>query len=89
MSDLIDRQAAIDELVKMLLDCFQADEELVDAVATTIKELPSAQPERKGTWNRLSDDTFHCRECGTTFIVMQGEDHMNYCPNCGADMRGE
>lgn len=45
MSDLIDRRAAIDELVKMLLDCFQSDEELVDAVVTTIKELQSAQPE--------------------------------------------
>ena len=43
MSNLIDRQAAIDELVKMLGYCFQADEEVIDAVVTTINELPSAQ----------------------------------------------
>ena len=42
MDDLISRQAAIDELVKMLGYCFQADEELVDAVVTTVRELPSA-----------------------------------------------
>ena len=45
MSDTIDRQAAIDELVKMLGYCFQADEEVVDAVVTTINELPSAEGE--------------------------------------------
>ena len=43
--ELISRQAAIDELIKMLVDCFQANEELVDAVATTIKDLQSAQTE--------------------------------------------
>ena len=45
MSDLISRQAAIDELVKMLGYCFQADEEVLDAVVTTVRELPSAQPD--------------------------------------------
>ena len=45
MDDTISRQLAVDELIKMLVDCFQADEELVDAVVTTIKDLPAAQPE--------------------------------------------
>ena len=44
MDDTISRAAALDELIKMLVDCFQADEELVDAAVTTIKDLPSAQP---------------------------------------------
>ena len=44
-TDAISRQAAIDELVKMLGYCFQADEEVLDAVVTTVRELPSAQPE--------------------------------------------
>ena len=46
MADLIDRQAAIDELVKMLSDCFYADEEVLDAVKTTLKELPPALREQ-------------------------------------------
>lgn len=45
MSDLISRQAAIDALCKMLHDCFWADDEELDAVITTLNELPSAQPE--------------------------------------------
>ena len=43
MDDLISRQAAIDELVKMLSYCFYADEEVLDEVETTLKELPSVQ----------------------------------------------
>ena len=44
--DTISRQAAIDELVKMLSDCFYADEEVLDAVKTTLKELPPALREQ-------------------------------------------
>ena len=43
--DLISRQAAIDALYKMLHDCFWADDEELDAVITTLNDLPSAQPE--------------------------------------------
>lgn len=57
-------------------------------------ELPSAQPERKkAEWNyyyrKTTKDTFVCNGCGTCFVVIQGADKMNYCPNCGADMRGD
>ena len=47
MDDLISRQAAVDELYKMLHDCFWADDEELDAVITTLNELPSAQPDSK------------------------------------------
>lgn len=55
----------------------------------TILNLPSTQPERKGKWTKLYDDSFNCQLCGHTFMVIQGESSMNYCPNCGADMRGD
>ena len=42
-SNLISRQAAIDALYKMLHDCFWADDEELDAVITTLNDLPSAQ----------------------------------------------
>ena len=50
------------------------------------------QPERKkGYWNRYykmhTGDTFCCSRCGSCFIVIQESERMNYCPNCGADMR--
>jgi hypothetical protein len=67
-NDLISRQAAIDALYKMLHDCFWADDEELDAVITTLNELPSAQPRKKGKWKRITDDVFadrfECSECG-------------------------
>lgn len=41
--DTISRQDAVDALYKMLHDCFWADDEELDAVITTLNELPSAQ----------------------------------------------
>jgi rubrerythrin len=51
------------------------------------------EPERKkGEWNTYyrihSDDTFICNRCNSCFIVVQGEDRMNFCPYCGSDNRG-
>ena len=45
----------------------------------------------QGEWNpyytkRENNDIFNCQLCGTTFIVMQGKDNMNFCPNCGTRM---
>lgn len=56
----------------------------------TVEELPSAEPERKkGKW---IENTF-CSECGWIHEVESGfigsVKQFNYCPNCGADMRGE
>ena len=94
--DLIDRQAAIDTLVKLttcngVRELFEYVQEhhlsdmwsggIVDAIDAVIG-VPSAQPERKtGRW---IDD--NCSECGQ--YVYHG-DVRNFCPNCGADMRGE
>lgn len=54
---------------------------------------PDAIEERKtGTWNRYyrmhSGDTFVCNRCGSCFVVLQGEDKMNFCPNCGSCNEG-
>ena len=69
-------------------------------VVDMLEKLPSAQPERKkGKWIYGEDeygiDGYHCDKCGFfvpwdyahTFINYI-EDY-NFCPNCGADMRGE
>lgn len=68
--------------------------ELHDMIST----LPSAQPERKnGEWIHkpdiyLDEQTWECSECGEPWIFIEGtpsENNANFCPNCGADMRGE
>ena len=45
----------------------------------------SAQPERKGKWIER-DSWLYCSECGEMALECRDT---NYCPNCGADMRGE
>lgn len=56
-------------------------------------DIPSAdvQPVVHGHWiqNYETDDgrQLRCSECGMVYWVGKGRDG-NYCPNCGADMRG-
>lgn len=65
-------------------------------IRSTVEELKSAQPERKkGKWVEhhepytwMGYTYWTCSECGF------GEENenkikFNFCPNCGADMRGE
>ena len=87
MNDTIYRQAAIDAL-----DCINGVEEV-------LRSLPSAQPERrKGKWDFMGWQMFQCSECKHTFTqdFLEGWREYTYepffppfCPNCGADMRGE
>lgn len=67
--------------------------EAVDLAKTMVAVMPSAQPERKtGKW--IDDNIFGqlpviiCDQCKTFFPLQFGDSH-NFCPNCGADMRGE
>lgn len=62
----------------------------------TVKALPPVTPIRpKGEWIEIIDEetayvkTWHyeCSECGKNNTCFGG--NPNFCPNCGADMRGE
>ena len=66
----------------------------------TIKTLPAVQPEReKGKWVYGEDeygvDGYRCDKCGFFVLWDYGHNFINYignynfCPSCGADMRGE
>ena len=99
MDDLISRQAAIDLWEKyhptIAVDAMQYDAEL--------RQLPSAQPERKkGEWIIEDDHRSNwyrvtCSECGedvTSTVPMIGffpnaKVLWDFCPYCGADMRGD
>ena len=92
MSDLISRQDAINAILSEPTDAHYPT-----WYAEIIKDLPSAQPERKkGKWmlydevgepNKDDPAYWQCDQCLRTYIRLRKP--RNYCPNCGADMRGE
>lgn len=63
----------------------------------------SALSENKGEWTRHTrvepvysidgvktwGDKCQCNKCTFTTIAVEGFGYYNFCPNCGADMRGE
>ena len=88
MSDLISRKAARNA-VRNLGEDYVARLKML----LLIEELPSAEPERKkGHW---TGDCCSC--CGVSkynYIKMVDDEcgpfgTWNFCPHCGADMRGE
>ena len=97
MDNLISRQAAIDAIRKIYDSVGILGEKwAVDKCQMAIKDLPSAQPERKtGKWirhdeikNLYGGICIECSECGEKYVVQHILDE-KYCRNCGADMRGE
>ena len=66
-----------------------AGEDSTDAMAFAYSE------KKKGKWDKDSNMAFYwkCSECGA-YLFWRHEDFIvngnpNYCPNCGADMRGQ
>lgn len=86
-NDLISRQAAIDAIYHHLPSVSRT------RVRTMLHEVPSEQPERmKGKWERHycedgNPDGWRCDNCDEWYYF--GQTLPNFCPNCGADMRGE
>ena len=86
MSDLISRNALCEY-------CLNTKDKTIDA--NDIMRFPSAEPERKiGFWKDYGSGEWHCSECGLDVLtegswVYPESRNYNYCPHCGADMRGD
>lgn len=106
MSDLINRQAALDTLKGFnVFDIIPYEygviyvQAVINAIYDRLNNLPSAELERKkGEWNFIGDNMFKCTCCGVLYTTHQLNGLRNYetdpyapyfCPNCGADLRGE
>ena len=89
MSDLIDRQEAIDALLRT---SYVAAEDRLISVAV-IKALPAAQPQRmQGRWveHKWAEEVagmlisnYACSCCSSWERI-----NSDFCPNCGARMDG-
>lgn len=81
MGDYIERQAA----VYAVRDHFCDSARTLEAIET----LPAAdvRPVVRGRWRWVGqdqwNDCYECSQCGK-----MNTDNSNFCPNCGADMRG-
>lgn len=72
-----------------------AAQEMFADIGQALSDLPSAQPERKkGKWipqemnksyGRISTAVYYYPKCS---VCGWSADNTNFCPNCGADMRG-
>lgn len=91
MDDVIYRQDAINAFQDYAnYDSNRSNAEWVKRIDLVISRLPSAQ--KKGHW-RNYEGTLTCSVCETEFDngIMEycGDDVPMFCPDCGADMRGE
>ena len=95
--DSISRRAAIDALNKLDVSdgvgISSVACDLQEEAIRSIENLPFAEPERKkGKWICLQRHHHKCSVCGNFLDfrgVNAGRGDANFCPNCGADMRGE
>ncbi len=97
MDDLISRQStiySIRECAEAAHDNHEWDMEqgYLNAIEC-VEEEPSAQPEQKmGRWlpdNRPGGGFWVCSECKFPSEAFAANVLYKFCPNCGADMRGE
>ena len=102
-SDLISRKEAIDAVEFGITyakaidvntgeskELFKEGNDALKKAVERLKELPSAEPERKkGEWIYDNPNTFKCSKCNKYLGIGCGNMKMNFCPNCGADMRGD
>lgn len=98
MAEYIDREVAVlamHEAKKQDMPLF--NEGLMKGADIIISMTAAAVVKRKkGLWalveKRRKASVYRCSECGNFFTVWPdtlncGRGDMNYCPNCGADMR--
>ena len=105
MSDLISKNQSLIEWkedFKDFVDGLDIPRDDYKGIMKYIDEVPSAQPRKKGEWIKkpeyhgddvsgFIDNHFTCSECKKEAIVNSWYFYVlsNYCPHCGADMRGE
>lgn len=90
--DCISREKAIEDVVKRT----DMNDDTMDVLIEKLQALPPVQPSRrKGKWidtqpyyhDVYDKNAYYCSNCHDYYTRDWQE--MNFCPNCGADMREE
>ena len=68
--------------------------EVMVSVISTVEEQPTADVRENvmGEWQKVDEQPYfrkHFHKVCCSVCRKQGYDYWNFCPNCGADMRGE
>jgi hypothetical protein len=95
--DCVSREAVIDTvnntIAKYIPTFIGPYEKIPLELARAIKDVPPVTPTRKvGKWTTNSDftDSLICSCCNSKWDMWKWESkNMHYCPNCGAEMKGE
>lgn len=84
MAEYIDKQKLIDELDdKYSLGDIGRMEHDIIVNALLYAKPADVRPVVRGKW-KITSIYIKCLECGECFMLIP----QNFCPNCGADMRG-
>ena len=97
MSDLISRSALMNELARnSIVKIVVVGEKTVWDI---VKDQPTIEAVEvvHGKWEEITDNwydeiIYRCSVCNEEFVTIDGtpaENLYNFCPNCGADMRGK
>ena len=91
MDEYIDREAAVDAVIGIYYDTPEINL-TAEKFEEAINGIPAADVAQvvHGRWETNSDrpDSLICSICKCGFDMWKHDPH-NYCPNCGAYMRGE
>ena len=81
---------AISRVLNRMWNCRGKNTTNIDKVKMEqiIREELSVQPSRKGHWIKKGN-TLKCPFCGAKGEDIKDDYCFNFCPNCGADMRGD
>jgi len=93
--DAISRQVVLNTISELnAISFYEAQEDSKECyyeIRQTIKDLPSVklQEPKTGHWIILKDEYGDVHEAVCSNCDSNGNHKWSYCPNCGADMRGE
>lgn len=97
MSRLIDADFEEAHYTRMLFfptpDVTESDKDKARVILDFLKMAKTVEPERKGEWilvnGKTSINCSYCYHCSWSLSFEDTVRQFNFCPNCGADMRGE